>query len=195
VETRAGAVVASVDAGGVSLAGGERIPAMTTLCATGMRASPLARSLPVAGDEPLGRLPVDRFLAVEGVGSIHAAGDIARAWADGAGGHATVMSCQHARPMGRIAGHNAACDLLGREDARVAFAAPNYVTVLDLGPWGAVYTAGWDRATLVAAGAEAKEVKRLINGRRIYPPRDGDARAILDAAAPVIQPAPTAPPH
>jgi NADH dehydrogenase len=47
----------------------------------------------------------------------------------------------------------------------------------------------------VAAGAEAKEVKRLINGRRIYPPRDGDARAILDAAAPVIQPAPAAQPH
>lgn len=192
VETRAGAVVLSVDAGGVTLAGGERIAVMTTLCAAGMRASPLAKSLPAACD-PLGRLPVDRFLGVEGVESIYAAGDIARARADDAG-HATVMSCQHARPMGRIAGHNAACDLLGRGDARVAFAAPDYVTVLDLGPWGAVYTAGWDRGVLVAAGARAKEVKRAINGRRIYPPRDGDRLTILDAASPVFQPAPAAPP-
>ncbi|MFL5289381.1 MAG: hypothetical protein ACJ8AW_52595, partial [Rhodopila sp.] len=105
--------------------------------------------------------------------------------------HVTVMSCQHARPMGRIAGHNAACDLLGRAEARVAFAAPEYVTVLDLGPWGAVYTADWDRSVVRAQGATAKAVKREINGRRIYPPLNGDRRAILDAATPVIQAAPT----
>jgi NADH:ubiquinone reductase (H+-translocating) len=193
VEALGGVAVRAVDAAGVLLASGERIAARTTLCATGMRASLLAAAVGVPLDR-LGRVPVDGFLHVEGDGvdGIYAAGDVACAQADGAG-HATVMSCQHARPMGRIAGHNAACDLLGRPEARVAFAAPDYVTVLDLGPWGAVYTAGWDRAALRAEGAAAKMVKREINGRRIYPPPGGDRRAILDAAAPMIQSAPALP--
>ncbi|MFL5255713.1 MAG: NAD(P)/FAD-dependent oxidoreductase [Rhodopila sp.] len=189
VAARGGVAVRAVDAGGVRLETGEYIAAQTTLCATGMRASALAAAVGVPLDA-LGRVPVDTFLQVEGgTDAIYAAGDVARAQADGAG-HVTVMSCQHARPMGRIAGHNAACDLLGRAEARVAFAAPEYVTVLDLGPWGAVYTADWDRSVVRAQGAAAKAVKREINGRRIYPPLNGDRRAILDAAAPVIQVAP-----
>jgi NADH:ubiquinone reductase (H+-translocating) len=95
--------------------------------------------------------------------------------------------------MGRIAGHNAACDLLGRPAERVRFAAPDYVTILDLGPWGAAYTRGWGRDELVLAGAAAKQVKRTINGARIYPPPGGDRAAILAAAAPVIQAAPGTP--
>jgi NADH dehydrogenase len=192
VEARGGTAVRSADAAGVTLACGERIPAATTIWATGMRASPLGAALGVACDR-LGRLPVDPFLRVRGVEGIYAAGDVACAAADAAG-HETVMSCQHARPMGRIAGHNAACDLLGREAERVAFAAQDYVTVLDLGPWGAVYTAGWDRGRVVASGAEAKRVKQEINGRRIYPPPHGERHAILEAAAPVIQRAPAVSP-
>jgi NADH:ubiquinone reductase (H+-translocating) len=190
VEARGGAAVRAVDADAVLLEGGERIAARTTICATGMRASSLAAALGAPLDR-LGRVLVDSFLHVGGDGpdGVYAAGDVAHALADGAG-HATVMSCQHARPMGRIAGHNAACDLLGRPEERVAFAALDYVTVLDLGPWGAVYTAGWDRAEVRAEGAAAKAVKREINGRRIYPPLGGDRRAIFDAAAPVVQPAP-----
>ncbi len=190
IEPRAGASVEAVDAEGVTLEGGERIAAMTVVCATGMRASPLAASLPAAlPRDRLGRLRVDAHLALPGLAGVYAAGDIACAAADAAG-HETVMSCQHARPMGRIAGHNAACDLLGRPEERIAFDAPDYVTILDLGPWGAVYTAGWDRARLVASGAEAKAVKRRINTERIVPPRGGDRAAILAAAAPVIQAAP-----
>ncbi|HYZ32043.1 MAG TPA: FAD-dependent oxidoreductase, partial [Crenalkalicoccus sp.] len=190
VETQGGVAVRAVDEAGVTLGDGTRIPARTVICATGMRASPLAAALPAAVPrDRLGRLRVDAFLRVQGADGIFAAGDIACAAADAAG-HETVMSCQHARPMGRLAGHNAACELLGREDAMVAFAAPDYVTVLDLGPWGAVYTSGWDRARLVAEGAEAKAVKREINGRRIYPPVGGGREAILAAAAPVIQAAP-----
>jgi NADH dehydrogenase len=190
VEGRAGAQVEAVDAAGVTLAGGERLPAWTIVCATGMRASPLAALLPAeVPRDRAGRLRVDPYLHVPGVEGVYAAGDIACAVADAAG-HETVMSCQHARPMGRLAGHNAACDLLGREGERLAFAAPDYVTILDLGDWGAVYTAGWDRARLVASGAEAKAVKRRINTERIVPPRGGDRAAILAAAAPVIQAAP-----
>ena len=39
----------------------------------------------------------------------------------------------------------------------------------------------------VTAGLEAKRTKELINRQRIYPPRSGDRREILDASAPVIQ--------
>lgn len=190
VEAIGGVSPSAIDAAGVVLGDGRRIAARTVVLATGMRASPLAALLPGAPAlDRLGRLRVDAHLAVPGFAAIYAAGDIACARADAAG-HETAMSCQHARPMGRIAGHNAACDLLGRPEARIAFAAPDYVTILDLGAWGAVYTRGWGRETLVAAGAEAKPVKQRINAERIYPPRDGDRAAILAAAAPVIQAAP-----
>jgi NADH dehydrogenase len=183
--------IRAIDRAGVILDDGTRIPALTVICATGMQASPLAAQLGVRRDV-LGRLPVDQTLRVTGLQDIYAAGDVATALADEAG-HRTVMSCQHARPMGRFAGHNAVCDLAGRSDRLLSFSAPDYVTVLDLGAWGAVYTSGWDRGELVSAGASAKATKRIINGSRIYPPRDRDRAAILAAAAPVIQAAPAVP--
>ncbi len=61
-----------------------------------------------------------------------------------------------------------------------------YTTILDLGPWGAVCTEGWDRR-VVSRGAAAKSTKEMINRQRIYPPRTRDRREILDAAAPVVQ--------
>ena len=111
-----------------------------------------------------------------------AAGDAASALVDDR--HNSVMSCQHARPMGRFAGHNVVCDLVGKP--MLPLRIDWYTTILDLGPWGAVYTEGWDRR-VVATGAAAKRTKQLINCERIYPPRSGDRRQILDAAAPVIQ--------
>ncbi|HTH96908.1 MAG TPA: FAD-dependent oxidoreductase [Stellaceae bacterium] len=185
IEIRPRTGVAAVNADGVTLDDGTRIPAATVVFATGMRASALTQDLGVACDR-LGRVSVDRFLKVTGVDDIYAAGDCASAPADDLG-HVTVMSCQHARPMGRLAGHNAACDLLGRDDERVAFAAPDYVTVLDLGPCGALYTAGWERGAVISKGADAKATKQTINGNRIYPPRSGSRDAIFAAAAPVIQ--------
>jgi NADH dehydrogenase len=86
--------------------------------------------------------------------------------------------------MGRFAGHNAVCDLLGRPvlPLRIDW----YTTILDLGAWGAVYTEGWDRR-VVTTGEAAKRTKQLINCQRIYPPGTRDRRQILDAAAPVVQ--------
>ena len=185
VECVGGTGIAAIDATGATLSDGTYIPARTVVCATGTRASPLAEAFGVACD-PGGRLPVDALMRVIGVPDVFAAGDVAVAEADEAG-HRTVMSCQHARPMGRYAGHNAVCDLAGRPDLCLRFSAPDYVTVLDLGAWGAVYTSGWDRGTLVAEGMAAKATKRLINGARIYPPLTRDRAAILAAAAPVIQ--------
>ena len=86
--------------------------------------------------------------------------------------------------MGRIAGHNAVCDLVGAP--MIALDIGYYVTCLDLGAWGAVYCLGWDRQVAVT-GAAAKETKQTINRQRIYPPRSRDPAEILAAAAPVIQ--------
>ena len=63
-----------------------------------------------------------------------AAGDSASLLVDGT--HTSVMSCQHARPMGRFAGYNVVADLVG--EPMLPLQIDWYVTVLDLGPWGAV---------------------------------------------------------
>ena len=91
-----------------------------------------------------------------------------------------MQSCQYAIPLGRVAGHNAAADLLGAHT--VAFEPEPYVTCLDLGPAGAVFTTGRDR-TVRLTGTAAKDLKRSINEQRIYPPTD-DPAAILYAGDP-----------
>ncbi len=181
IEQRTGVRVVEVDPARATLDTGERIGAATVVWTAGMRASGLTALFPIERDAQ-GRLPVDRHLRVEGQPSVFAAGDCARLLVDDT--HASVMSCQHARPMGRFAGHNAVADLMGQP--MLPLRIDWYVTVLDLGPWGALYTHGWDRR-VVAVGPEAKRTKELINRVRIYPPQTGDAQALLDAAAPTIQ--------
>ena len=126
----------------------------------------------------VGRLldPLDD-LRVDGASHIFAAGDAAIARTDEQGHH-TLMACQHALVTGRYAGHNAARDLLGL--ATQAYRQPDYVTCLDLGGWGAVFTQGWRREVSMA-GAEAKALKNRINREWIYPP--APRRALLLAAA------------
>lgn len=181
VECRLGVRVDGLDGSEIRFDSGEVIPTRTVIWCAGMRASPLAAGCGVPTDA-LGRLPVDADLRVEGLNGVFAAGDSARLALED--GHTSVMSCQHSRPMGRFAGHNAVCDLLGLPllPLRIDW----YTTILDLGPWGALYTEGWDRR-VVATGESAKRTKRLINGQRIVPPLNGDRAAILAAAAPVIQ--------
>jgi NADH dehydrogenase len=181
IETRLGIDVASVTPAGLTLGSGEEIPASTVVWCAGMRASPLTRLFPVDRDRA-GRLPVDEAMRVRGVPGVFAAGDVASAMMDE--GHASVMSCQHGRPMGRFAGHNVVCDLFGLP--LLPLHIPWYVTVLDLGPWGAVYTEGWDRQ-VVTRGEAAKRTKRMINCHRIAPPLTRNRQEILAAAAPVVQ--------
>jgi NADH dehydrogenase len=181
IETRTGVSISALDSSGATLSTGERIAAATIVWCTGMRANPLTGVFPVKHDR-FGRIPVDRFMKVEGIDGIFAAGDVANAVIDDR--HVSVMSCQHARPMGRFAGHNAVCDLLSRP--MLPLRIDWYVTCLDLGPWGAVYTEGWDRRVLATAAA-AKRTKQIINCERIYPPNSAGRRQILDAAAPVVQ--------
>jgi NADH dehydrogenase len=181
VATRTGAAISAIDRAGATLSTGETIPTATIVWCAGMRANPLTELFPIRRDR-FGRVPVDRFMRVEGIAGTFAAGDAACATVDDR--HNSVMSCQHARPMGRFAGYNVVCDLVGKP--MLPLRIDWYTTILDLGPWGAVYTEGWDRR-VVATGAAAKRTKQLINCERIYPPRSVDRRQILDAAAPVVQ--------
>jgi NADH dehydrogenase len=186
VETRLGVRVVSVEAAGMRLSSGEFIPAQTVIWCAGMRASPLAASFPNARDR-LGRLLVDPFMRVADLGGVFAAGDVASSVVDGL--HPTVMSCQFARPMGRFAGHNVVADLAGLP--MLPLRIDWYVTVLDLGGWGALYTEGWDREVR-ATGAAAKVTKQTINRKRIYPPLTGSKDELFAAAAPTVQaPPPT----
>ena len=181
VETRTGVGVSTVSERGVTLSSGEQLQAATVVWCAGMRASPLTEQLPVVRDR-LGRVEVDDYLRVVGVPSVFAAGDVAAARMDDE--HLSVMSCQHGRPMGRYAGYNVISDLF--DEPMLAMRIPWYVTVLDLGPAGAVYTEGWDRA-VVSKGAAAKATKVSINTRRIYPPLTGNRGDLLAAAAPELQ--------
>jgi NADH:quinone reductase (non-electrogenic) len=185
VQSRLGVGVTAVDESGVTLSTGETLAASTVVWCAGMRANPLTADLGVPRDR-LGRVQVDDYLRVDGVQDVFAAGDVAAAMMDDT--HLSVMSCQHGRPMGRFAGYNVISDLLG--EPMLPLRIPWYVTVLDLGPAGAVYTEGWDRL-VAASGAEAKATKREINGKRIYPPLNGNRDDILAAAAPALQSRPS----
>lgn len=181
IESRTGVRIVAIDQAGATLDTGERIGAHTVIWTAGMRATGLTALVPGERDE-FGRLHVDEYMQVKGVDGVFATGDVARLLIDGV--HPSVMSCQHARPMGRFAGHNVVCDLLGHPMLPLQIGW--YVTVLDLGPWGAVYTHGWDRK-VVSAGPHAKQTKQMINCVRIYPPLNRNPEEIFAAAAPTIQ--------
>lgn len=176
VQWRLGSGVAAVDANGVTLENGERLEASTVIWTAGARASALTAQVPGERDN-FGRLHVDSHLKVKGVEAVYATGDVAYAAVDDAGNFA-MMSCQHAMNLGRSAGHNVAADLLG--EAQIPYSQPKYVTCLDLGPWGAVYTEGWDRQVKLV-GAEAKALKTKINTEWIYPPSADRAEALASA--------------
>ena len=157
--------VVAVDKQGVTLGDGQRIEAKTVIWTTGVRASSLTAQIPGERDG-LGRLHVDAHLQVIGQQDIFATGDVAYATTDDLGNHA-LMTCQHAIVLGRHAGNNVAAQMLGVTP--VAYSQPKYVTCLDLGGWGAVYTEGWDRQVKLTR-QEGKSLKTQINTVWIYPP-------------------------
>jgi NADH:ubiquinone reductase (H+-translocating) len=179
VTLRLNAPVTAIDVDGLTTSSGEHIATKTVIWTAGLRASALTEQIPAKRDG-LGRLHVARDLRVIGSGNIFATGDVALAVTDD-DGHYAMMSCQHAMNLGRAAGNNVAADLIGLPT--LPYSQPRYVTCLDLGPWGAVYTEGWDRAVKLA-GAEAKALKRKINTQWIYPPQV-DRAGILAAADPL----------
>ena len=181
IEARLRVTVHEVDEHGVVLSDGTRLTASTVIWTAGLSASPLTRMIP-GGRDALGRLTVDELLRVPGVPGVFAAGDTAAPMASD--GETVMQSCQHAMPQGRYAGHNAVADLLGLPS--VSFATDPYVTCLDLGGSGAVFTHGRHRVVQLA-GEEAKAIKRKITSVLIYPPL-GDPDALLAQASPRLAP-------
>jgi NADH dehydrogenase len=180
VEWRLNASVVSVDENGVTLADGQRIDAKTVVWTTGVRASSLTEHIPGERDQQ-GRLHVDGNLRVIGQEHIFATGDVARAASDDIGNFA-MMTCQHAIVLGRHAGNNVAAQILGV--APTPYRQPKYVTCLDLGAWGAVYTEGWDRQVKLVK-QEGKSLKTQINTVWIYPPA-ANRESAWAAADPLI---------
>jgi NADH dehydrogenase len=176
VETRLGAGVASLDESGVTLSSGERIEAATVIWAAGIRAAPLTAQISGERDN-FGRLLVDRDLHVPAAPGVFATGDAARAACDDVGNYA-LMSCQHATRMGAFAGNNAAAELLGVPTK--PYHQKAYVTCLDLGEAGALFTRGWER-NVEMVGDVAKKTKQEINTVWIYPPKAERAAALASA--------------
>ncbi|QJC80218.1 NAD(P)/FAD-dependent oxidoreductase [Pseudomonas umsongensis] len=174
------ASVVAVDDNGVTLSDGRRIDAKTVIWTTGVRASSLTQQIPAERDH-LGRLHVDAHLQVIGQPDIFATGDVAYAASDDIGNHA-LMTCQHAIVLGRHAGNNVAAQILGVDPT--PYSQPKYVTCLDLGAWGAVYTEGWDRQVKLTR-QEGKSLKTQINTVWIYPPA-ADRKSAWAAADPLI---------
>ncbi|MFC4048471.1 NAD(P)/FAD-dependent oxidoreductase [Actinomadura syzygii] len=172
VERRLATTVTEVGDGYAVLSDGTKVEADAVVWSVGMRASELTAQISDELDH-LGRVPVDRWLRARP--GVFAAGDAASAAFDDE--HTVLQACQHATPLGKVAGYNAAADLLGVPPRD--FTPGPYVTCLDLGAAGGVFTRGWDRRVM-ASGAEGADIKRRIN-QAIHPPVD-DASAILAAA-------------
>src|SRR5688572_18409282 len=176
IETRLGITIAALDEAGVTLSDGARIESETVIWAAGLRAAPLTAQIPGARDD-LGRLLVDRDLRVPNAPGVFATGDACKAACDDLGNYA-LMSGQHAARLGAFAGNNAAAELLGLPTRH--YHQKTYVTCLDLGEAGALFTRGWNR-TVELVGEEAKKLKRQINTIWIYPPPPTRAAALASA--------------
>ncbi|WP_331772446.1 FAD-dependent oxidoreductase (plasmid) [Embleya sp. NBC_00888] len=172
IERRLETTVTEVGAGHAVLSDGTRVEADAVVWCAGMTASELTRQISDELDD-LGRVPVDHRLRA--LPEVFVAGDTAAAAYDAE--HTVMQACQHATPLGKVAGYNAAADLL---DLPLRDFTPGpYVTCLDLGGAGAIFTRGWDRKVM-ASGADGAAIKTRIN-QAIHPPVD-DASAILAAA-------------
>ncbi|MEE9317654.1 MAG: FAD-dependent oxidoreductase, partial [Rhodospirillales bacterium] len=175
VELRLGMRIEGVEQDAAVLSSGERVSTRTVIVTAGLQANTLAEMLPIELDE-LGRVPTDETLRVKGLPHVYVAGDVARAYVDDE--HLALMSCQHAMTMGKFAGYNAARELIGLPQR--AYRQPDYVTCIDLGRSGALFTTGWD-SDVKMNGTDAKQLKRQINTQWIYPP-EADRNALLAAA-------------
>lgn len=172
-----------IDAKGIYLKDGMFIESKTLIWTVGVQASPLTADISAKRDRQ-NRLMVDENLKVQGQNDIYAAGDVAHAMTDDKNNIA-LMTCQHAIPLGKFAGYNVAASLLGIEP--LPYRQENYVTCLDLGAWGAVFTEGWAQK-VNCVRQEAKKIKISITNELIYPPKADRETAfhLADPLAPFV---------
>ena len=181
VEIKLNSLITSIDSTGVTLKSGEHIPTSTAIWTAGVQASSLTKQVPGPKDAH-SRIQVDQNLRAKSSPNVFVTGDAAHVLADTKGQHVALMSCQHALVLGRVSGHNAAADLIG--EPMVEYAQEAYNCCLDLGGYGAVVCAGWDRQVQLE-GPMAKKVKQYINQTLIYLPTGADeAIALADPEMP-----------
>ncbi len=183
VEWMLNAEIAAINEQGVTFKNGESIASNTVIMTMGVQASTLTAQIPATRDAQ-GRLHVDQNLKVIGQDDIYATGDVAYASTDDKGNTA-LMTCQHAIMLGRFVGNNVAADMIGISPQ--PYQQVNYVTCLDLGAWGAVYSEGWDQV-VKSTRTEAKKIKVAITSELIYPPKAEKeiAFAAADPLAPFV---------
>ena len=168
-----------IETGKVTLKTGKTIDADTVVWTTGVIASSLTMHFKGNQDD-LGRLCVDGFLRLSGYNNVFIAGDVARVLVDDH--NYAMMSCQHAIPQGKFAGHNAVNLIFGKR--LIPYSQPRYVTCLDLGAGNSLFTVGWER-NVQTIGSEAKTVKDEIVTQWIYPARD--VEGTIKMSTPVIR--------
>jgi NADH dehydrogenase len=105
VEIRVGTTLEALDADGASLAGGERVETNTLVWTAGVRANPLLAELGLPLDAE-GRVPVDRFLRVEGGEDAWALGDCASVPNEATPGVCDPPTSQHALRQARALARN-----------------------------------------------------------------------------------------
>ena len=104
-------VLTAVDASGVELSDGERVPTNTVVWTAGVRPNPLIAELGLPLDDR-GRLRVDEHLrAADGIWAL---GDSAAVPNAAAGGASDPPTCQHALRQARTLARNIAADARGR---------------------------------------------------------------------------------
>jgi NADH dehydrogenase len=178
VEIVTGTSVIAITPHGVTTSDGTHIDTHTVVWTAGARAHPLAGQIPGKRDQ-YGRVHGDAYLRAPDAADIFVTGDVVNAATDDQG-NVAAMSCQHAMSLGRVAGHNAAAELL--DLPLHPYSQPKYVTCLDIGAWGALYTEGWDRQIHLTRN-EGKLLKQEITTKWIYPPAP-DRDAVFAVANP-----------
>ncbi|MGV9940190.1 FAD-dependent oxidoreductase [Streptomyces sp. NPDC003401] len=113
VDVRMGTSVKEATADGVLLTDGEFVDTRTLAWCVGVRPDPLAESLGLPMER--GRLLVEPTLRVPGRPEVFACGDAAAVPDLEKPGAYTPMTAQHAWRQGKVAGHNIAASLTGRE--------------------------------------------------------------------------------
>lgn len=170
-----GAEVEKIESGKVVLKSGKLIDTDTVIWTTGLEANPLTANLKGERDE-LGRLNVDNFLRLPAYNNVFAAGDVAKVLVDDK--NYAVMSCQHAMPQGKFAGHNAVNLIFGKD--MMPYSQPRYATCLDLGSENALFTTGWER-NVKMSGPDAKALKKQIVTQWIYPAANAEETVKMSA--------------